>query len=180
MIVLDSGAEASVINEIETIPFPTNIPLNLISFNSNESVCNQTGEMIVNISDTAGHFHQVNLGWSGCKDGVTRDNLGSVPTMIQLGWQFWFGNHPYCVSPTGVEFPLYVSSTGYLALRMVTIQPKQVNSNTIQEPLTNAKNVGYLSNDFDLWHSRFCHQPRALIEKMIKRALDPLGKNLFV
>ena len=62
MIVLDSGAEASVINEIETIPFPTNIPLNLISFNSNKSVCNQTGEMIVNISDTAGHFHQVNLG----------------------------------------------------------------------------------------------------------------------
>ena len=56
MIVLDSGAEVSVVNQLSLIPRPFDIPLPVVSFNGSESSCKKTGEAIGGVKDTKGNF----------------------------------------------------------------------------------------------------------------------------
>jgi hypothetical protein len=166
MVVLDSGAEVSVINQLSLIPRPFDIPLPVVSFNGAESSCKKTGEAIGGVKDTKGGMRSINLGFTGHMTGTMRDNLASVPVMRKMGYQFWFGDHPFCLTPEGVEIPLYVSSSGYLALRMHTVDNAGIDP---EESLSERpKQVGYLSNDVDLWHTRMIHQPRKVLLKMQK------------
>jgi hypothetical protein len=54
MLVLDSGAEASVFKDLELIPSPVNVTLPIVSFNGSSSCCNQSGECITAVKDVAG------------------------------------------------------------------------------------------------------------------------------
>jgi hypothetical protein len=169
MVVLDSGAEVSVINQLSLIPRPFDIPLPVVSFNGAESSCKKTGEAIGGVKDTKGGMRSINLGFTGHMTGTMRDNLASVPVMRKMGYQFWFGDHPFCLTPEGVEIPLYVSSSGYLALRMHTAADADIDP--LESMSERPRQVGYLSNDVDLWHTRMVHQPRRVLLKMQKNKL---------
>ena len=164
MLVLDTGAEASVILSGNLIPHPTNIPLPLISFNGAESMCPQTGEMLGAAYDCEGEITGVNLGWAGHTTDGIKDNLASVPTLRRLGWMFWFGDHPFAVTPQGKEIPLYMNHNGYLGLRIHTTKSVGVNANSLAT--TRPHEVGFLSNDNNLWHLRMVHQHQAVLDKM--------------
>ena len=148
MAVLDSGAEASVIVDRDLIPIPTGVPMPVVSFNGIESCCDTTGECIACIKTVGGKNQYMNLGHAGVLSSVGKDNLLSVPTLRKMGFQFWFGDHPICVTPHGQELPLYMSESGLLALCLHT------SSNYGFDPKpfiqTRAHRVGFLSNDHDL------------------------------
>jgi hypothetical protein len=65
MLVLDSGAEASVFKDLELIPSPVNVTLPIVSFNGSSSCCNQSGECITAVKDVAGGDMYLNLGYAG-------------------------------------------------------------------------------------------------------------------
>ena len=166
MLVLDSGAEANVLNELALIPNPTNHPMKLISFNGHSTTCPHTGECVVGAKDHKGDMVALNLGWSGYREASrSQDNLLSVPVLRNLGWQFWFGDHPYAVDPAGQEILLYSNHRGYLALRVHTVESARINATEYfcDEP----RQIGYLSNDWDLWHGRMVHQGDAVLNHMM-------------
>ena len=57
-----------------------------------------------------------------CKQGsimLVLDSAAEVTLVrqpLRLGYQFWFGDYPYMVTPNGEEVPLYHKSNGYLGL----------------------------------------------------------------
>ena len=164
MLVLDSGAEASVFKDLELIPSPVNVPLPIVSFNGSSSCCNQSGECITSVKDVDGGDMYLNLGYAGFLPDAVKDNLASIPTLRKIGYQFWLGDYPYMVTPLGVEIPLYVGASGYLGVRVHST----VDAAFDPQPLiqTRAKQVGFLSNDYSLWHARFCHQADELLARM--------------
>ena len=118
MMVLDSGAEASVFKDLDLIPLPLDLPLSIVSFNGSSSCCNQSGECISAVKDVRGGDMYLSLGYAGFRPEAVKDNLVSIPTLLRLGYQFWLGDYPYMLTPLGEEIPLYVDSSGYLGLRV--------------------------------------------------------------
>ena len=57
-----------------------------------------------------------------------KDNLASVPMMRSLGYQFWFGDYPFMITPDGAEIPLYVKRSGYLGIQVHPINIRKGES----------------------------------------------------
>ena len=149
---------------------------------SDKSTCHLTGTIVGCTKDFDGKAVVCPIGFGGViyEPGM-KDNLASVPYMLRLGYQFWFGDYPYMVTPNGEEVPLYHKSNGYLGLRVhafgskefpTTSQlkmPKQISSYTFEQP--RQARIGYLSNDVILWHKRFCHVLERVLQYMQKHDL---------
>jgi len=120
------------------------------------------------------------LGFGGLiQETGLKDNLASVPTMQRLGYQFWFGHYPFMTTPDGTDIPLYVKSNGYLALRMhpmnktefkeifqITNQTATIYGLTMKTNNPTTADIGYVSNDVNLWHGRCCHIPTRVLKYM--------------
>ena len=127
MIILDSAAEVSLVKHPSLLPQPRNRPLHLSSFMSQRTVCNTTGTITGMVITHDGKKTECPLGYGGVMpDHGMKDNLASVPFMRRLGYQFWFGNYPYMVTPNGCEVPLYIKGNGYLGLRIHPMKADEV------------------------------------------------------
>ena len=158
MGVLDSGAEVHVCLE-KMFPNPGPNPLSLCSFNGVSSKCEVTGEVMCGSYSGSGEMVGMNLGFGGAlKSHQMKNQLLSIPTMIQQGYQFWLGNFPYMLTPDIKEIPLYVNNKGFLGLRMHTANDSNIG-NCVQSlhVTTPTAEIGYLANDELLWHRRMCH-----------------------
>ena len=94
------------------------------------------------------------------------DNLVSTVAMMSLGYQFWFGECPYMITPDGDEVLLYQKTNGYLCLKVTPMTGEQV-SQLMPPP----KMIGWVTNDIDLWHERCCHMSEEPILKSVKEGL---------
>ena len=62
MVVLDSGAEVTVLKDKELIPDPTDIRMPLTSFNGKQSWCARTGEALGGVMSHRGVKIPITLG----------------------------------------------------------------------------------------------------------------------
>ena len=136
---------------------------------SQSTTCHATGT----VGGTCKTFDRlaadVPIGFGGVLNSTDlKDNLASVPTMRSLGYQFWFGDYPYMITPGGLEVPLYVKHNGYLAIRIhpTTAERRVLNAKLCVQANAVLKRIGYLSTDVLLWHRRFCHISTVTLMKM--------------
>ena len=189
MMVLDSAAEVSLVRQHDLLPTPRKDPLYLSSFMSQRTVCHQTGTIVGMTKSFSGERTTTPVGYGGVivEKGL-QDNLASVPMMRKLGYQFWFGEYPFMVTPNGTEVPLYIKQNGYLGMRihpLNTTERKDIANTSAKFTSSNIKafgldndqqspvsaKIGYLSNDINLWHERFCHVPPRTLRYMVKNDL---------
>ena len=106
-----------------------------------------------------GKLINTNMGFGGSVNGKRKYNLLSVPAMLKLGFQFWLGDFPYMLTPDSQEIPLYVNSdSGFLGLRLHTNNDPEVDLDVGSMTVGSiAPQVGFVSNDYLLWHRRFHH-----------------------
>ena len=178
MVLLDSGAEQSVLKELALIPEPTNVSVALLSFMGDESVCPKSGYgsgMCRSYNDEMAGIELGYAGWQPSSDFGT--SIVSVPDMMRRGAQFFFTEFPMMLTPDGHEIPLYASQNGTLYLRVHTKK---------DTPMIGAVNkpsrIHWVKSDLGLWHQRLCHLSNAVVAKTVNfvhgiPALTWMGRN---
>ena len=178
--VLDSGADVSVITErdSELLVSESDEVIHLNSFMSTSCSSKKSGELGGHCKDFTGNNCSCPLGFGAILSRHTvKDNLLSVPILQSFGYQFWFGQYPYMVTPDGKEVPLYVKKNGYLCLRL---HPTSNTDRPVSRTVSAIhRDVNYLDRDVLLWHRRFCHvDGRTLLHMKNKDLVRGLPKHL--
>ena len=174
VLVLDSGAEVSVFNTTHLLTKETSRKLRLNSFHGTTYECLSTGVNGGGVKNLEGQEVKCNLGYGGVASRhMVQDNLLSVPQLRKLGYQFWFGQFPYAVTPQGDRLPLYVKENGYLCLR---VHASRAHGSDDQEAAvgqirTDEATVQYLERDILLWHRRFAHVDAKTLRYMKNKEL---------
>ncbi|HIB77367.1 MAG TPA: transposase, partial [Flavobacteriales bacterium] len=167
MTMLDTGAQSTVLPSymVGMITKQTHVPYHLITFSGERHTTKKQGYSTGGVDSLDGDedsFSELPIGRTGIMDEL-QGPLVSVPEMISLGSQFWFGDYPFLVTPDHKEVPLYVGQDDFLYIKLFPSTSQQVEEFGVsavqtEPPVHETFRIGWLSDDFELHHQRLVHQ----------------------
>ncbi len=169
MLTLDSGAQGTLVRDVELLQHQHSISQVYKGFDGHDTTATIGGMCVGMAKSTTNKRVMVESGMSGhisSSAAPMTDNLVSTVAMTSLGYQFWFGECPFMVTPDGDEILLYQKTNGYLCVKVTPMTGEQVS-----QLMSPPKLIGWVTNDIDLWHERCCHLSEEAIFKSAKEGL---------